>query len=370
MRVHNFTAMYRFTVLILLSLSVFSVKSQTTIDFSNAYASTSQLTPGILEAWSYTQTRFQEIHEGMNTGCSGIPLPYGVMGVFENGASYFRENALLISHLSGISIEAQKNSTDLQVLAFAKAYEAIMAEVILENGGSSISSKNIYNCILTLSELPDSGIVNHYAKDLQAYEIFNFLNSKSFAQQYNFPAQVYDLSLIFGTNLEILRAQKVQLTANGISSKTASYQQKAEKSTQYGPAIWEAAPSCNFSSRSGTAVSAITIHTIQGSYFGAISWSQNCTSNVSFHYVIRSSDGQVTQMVSEQDKAWHVGSENPYTIGYEHEGYVNNPVVHTSDVQQFSRSEPGHREQWLWHSCIAHLLWCFQCRNTITRRVY
>jgi N-acetyl-anhydromuramyl-L-alanine amidase AmpD len=78
----------------------------------------------------------------------------------------------------------------------------------------------------------------------------------------------------------------------------------------------------NFSSRGTTAISAVTIHTTEGSYAGSISWFQNTTAQVSAHYVIRSSDGQVTQCVLESDKAWHVGSENPYTIGIEHEGYV------------------------------------------------
>ena len=108
------------------------------------------------------------------------------------------------------------------------------------------------------------------------------------------------------------------------------------KSQDYGPALWTPTTSCNFSSRNGTAVSAITIHTVQGSYSGAISWAQNCNSGVSYHYVIRSSDGQVTQMVLEGSKAWHVGSENPYTIGYEHEGYVNNPVWYTNSLYQSS----------------------------------
>jgi hypothetical protein len=35
-------------------------------------------------------------------------------------------------------------------------------------------------------------------------------------------------------------------------------------------------------------------------------------------------------MVLESDKAWHVGSENPYTIGIEHEGYVNNASWYTN----------------------------------------
>ncbi|MEO8762183.1 MAG: N-acetylmuramoyl-L-alanine amidase, partial [Bacteroidia bacterium] len=69
-------------------------------------------------------------------------------------------------------------------------------------------------------------------------------------------------------------------------------------------------------------VSAVVIHDIEGSYAFCISWFQNCSSVVSAHYVIRSSDGQITQMVLEANKAWHVGSENGYTIGIEHEGYV------------------------------------------------
>ena len=44
----------------------------------------------------------------------------------------------------------------------------------------------------------------------------------------------------------------------------------------------------------------------------------------------------MTQMVRESDKAWHVGSENPYTIGYEHEGYVSNPAWYTDAMYRSS----------------------------------
>lgn len=95
-------------------------------------------------------------------------------------------------------------------------------------------------------------------------------------------------------------------------------------STDYPPAIWNPAASCNYSARS-VGVSHVAVHTTQGSYASAISWFQNCASSVSAHYVIRSSDGQVTQMVTEANKAWHIGNSNGYTVGIEHEGYVNNP---------------------------------------------
>ena len=100
----------------------------------------------------------------------------------------------------------------------------------------------------------------------------------------------------------------------------------AAASTDYPPAIWNPAASCNYSARTA-AISHVTVHTTQGSYAGSISWFQNCQAGVSAHYVVRSSDGQVTQMVRETDKAWHVGNSNGYTIGIEHEGYINAPAT-------------------------------------------
>ena len=35
-------------------------------------------------------------------------------------------------------------------------------------------------------------------------------------------------------------------------------------------------------------------------------------------------------MLLESDKGWHVGSENPYTIGIEHDGYVSDPSWYTT----------------------------------------
>jgi len=37
-------------------------------------------------------------------------------------------------------------------------------------------------------------------------------------------------------------------------------------------------------------------------------------------------------MVCETDKGWHVGTENPYTIGIEHDGYVSNPNNYTATM--------------------------------------
>lgn len=96
-------------------------------------------------------------------------------------------------------------------------------------------------------------------------------------------------------------------------------------SPDYPSAIWNPAASCNYTAGRNTPFTHVAIHTTEGSYAGAISWFKNCSAKVSAHYVMRSSDGQVTQMVREGDRAWHIGTSNGYTVGIEHEGYVANP---------------------------------------------
>jgi len=101
-----------------------------------------------------------------------------------------------------------------------------------------------------------------------------------------------------------------------------------------GCARFTAASSSNYTnqSRGPSDISTVVIHTVQGSYSGCISWFQNPSASVSAHYVVRSSDGEVTQMVHEEDKGWHVGSENGYTVGIEHEGWVDDPGTWYTDA--------------------------------------
>jgi N-acetylmuramoyl-L-alanine amidase len=99
----------------------------------------------------------------------------------------------------------------------------------------------------------------------------------------------------------------------------------------YPGAIWNPADPSNYtdSSRGAGDITAVVIHTTQGSYAGTISWFQNPDSDVSAHYVIRSSDGEITQMVDDADVAWHARDGNSYSIGIEHEGFVDDPSWYT-----------------------------------------
>lgn len=68
----------------------------------------------------------------------------------------------------------------------------------------------------------------------------------------------------------------------------------------------------------------IIIHDTEGSYQSSLEWMQNTQSYVSTHYLIKSSDGSITQMVRLQDVAWTAGNwfMNPHSINIEHEGFA------------------------------------------------
>jgi N-acetyl-anhydromuramyl-L-alanine amidase AmpD len=72
----------------------------------------------------------------------------------------------------------------------------------------------------------------------------------------------------------------------------------------------------------GMAIRTIVIHDTEGSYASAINTFQDPAREASANYVIRSSDGQITQMVPDHDIAWHAGNYyvNMHSIGIEHEG--------------------------------------------------
>lgn len=80
----------------------------------------------------------------------------------------------------------------------------------------------------------------------------------------------------------------------------------------------------------------VVIHTTQGSFAGAVSHLKNPAANVSAHYVIRSSDGYIKQLVTHQDKAWHARCWNSAAIGIEHEGFIDNPAWYTEAMYEAS----------------------------------
>ena len=320
-------------IFIAITVFAFEIKAQSNIfntyqaEMGVAYQQYPNVPKGILEAISFTTTHFSNITDATQESCFGLPHVYSVMGLTQDGQGYFKNNLSTVARLSGYSENEIKSDPQKNILGFAAAYDFFMDSLQIN------SIENQIKIIQLLSEIPlDNNVANNYALDCHTYSIYSFLNSTSNQQDYNFPNYNINLETIFGlNNLEVLSSQENYFDHNGINSPSgAQYIVPTMRTSEYGPALWVATPTCNYSSRSGTPISAVTIHTIQGSYAGAISWAQNCSAGVSYHYVVRSSDGQITQMLLEADKGWHVGSENPYCIGIEHEGYVDDPSWYTT----------------------------------------
>jgi hypothetical protein len=281
--------------------------------FNAAYQQFPSIPKGVLEAVAFNNTRFTHITHTSTASesCNGVPNAYGVMGLTLNGQDYFYDNLTLITQLTNYTEQDIINNPAINIMAYADAFDSLMVNM-------SISGNNMKDYIpvfMMLSELPSGTVGQQYAMNAQLYGYFDFLKNADYQQQFNFPNHVIDYTSIFGeVDYLILSSPSVTVTDESVFDRTGNYftpnLNRSPLSADYGPAIYTAAATCNYSSRSGTAISAVTIHTVQGTYAGCISWFQNCAASVSAHYVLRSSDGQVTQMVLESSKAWHVGSEN------------------------------------------------------------
>lgn len=146
-------------------------------------------------------------------------------------------------------------------------------------------------------------------------------------------AMTYFTVLREGIESKRLFGDTVRIEADPSIEVSSKLRVKAvvEKSTDYAPAILNLAPSCNWASGRTHTVDTVVNHWIGvGTYAGAISWFLTCNSEVSAHFVIRASDGEVTQCVRTANTAWHAGaveypSNNSRSIGVEHEVTMTNP---------------------------------------------
>lgn len=166
----------------------------------------------------------------------------------------------------------------------------------------------------------------------------------------------------------------------------------------YGPSIWRGSP--NFNSRSGVKPAMVIIHTCEGSYSSCWSWLSNTAASASAHYVVKEDGKEITQLVRESNRAWHVAanydcklngnidcgrngtSSNNFTIGIEHGGFAStktfNPgmieasaklvcditkdhgiardrfhIVGHGKLQPYNRTDPG--PNWPWASYIQRI---------------
>jgi N-acetyl-anhydromuramyl-L-alanine amidase AmpD len=113
-------------------------------------------------------------------------------------------------------------------------------------------------------------------------------------------------------------------------------------------------PSPNYNSRMagvGGQISMIIVHTCEGAYTGCWSWLSNSVSNVSAHYVVNEEGTEISHLVAEEMRAWHIGAfydcllnrlrrcdltnvqSNHFTVGIEHGGYASQTSFPTRQIE-------------------------------------
>lgn len=333
--------------------------------FAQAYAQYPQIPEGVLEAIAYSQSRWLPLAADTDHGENHhhMPTAHGVMGLY--GGEGFTDQLAQASALLGVPADVIAGDDRYNILAAA----ALLAREIDADRGNRRGAKaapapeDIAPALARYAGFtPQEGksAVDDFARNSFAFDVLLALDRGVNEKGMVVPERAVQWEKAFSTEkLVQLRAPFVRLDLGKDLIDTGDYAidpvsetlvdmspaksaDAAAKSADYGPAIWNAAHSSNYTASRSAAVSAVTIHTAQGSYAGTISWFKNSAANVSAHYVIRSSDGQVTQMVRHAHTGWHVRNHNSYTLGIEHEGYVNNSSWYTTAMYNASAALVRH----------------------------
>jgi N-acetyl-anhydromuramyl-L-alanine amidase AmpD len=165
----------------------------------------------------------------------------------------------------------------------------------------------------------------------------------------------------------------------------------AATNTDYSGAIFRSSP--NYNSRNGSAVTLVVIHSCEGGYSGCWGYLRTSAAQASAHYVVKENGGEITQLVREANRAWHVAasyncayagnaqcnkngvSVNNFSVGIEHAGYASqaswssgiiessakltcditkrhgvvrdrNHIVSHGQLQPYNRTDPGPNWPW------------------------
>ncbi len=266
----------------------------------------------LLKAVAYEETRFQNIVEDpANREPGDQPPVYGIMGLRND--SWFGHSLLEGAKLIGADPDQVALNATLNIKAAAALLNSIADSL-------KIDRSNLNNWRPVLEEY--SGIPQPEIRPFMTFDVFKVLHD--------------------GTDLkEIKITQHAEINMMQFSAfVNPQNKEKNVKSTQsiesedYPPAVWD--PSPNYYSTGSFQQLFLVVHDTEGPFAGSLSWLKNPAAKASSHYIIRSSDGYIVQMVREKYAAWHVACWNRVMLGVEHEGYVSNPSYFTEAMYESS----------------------------------
>jgi N-acetyl-anhydromuramyl-L-alanine amidase AmpD len=259
----------------------------------------------LLKALSFTETRWQ-MWEGQSE-FEGLAPAYGVMGLrgerLERGAA-----------LAGVSVEAARTEARANIRA-----------------GAALLSADAEALKVDRTDLGAWGpAVARFSGISQTDGQAEYVHNQVFA------------TLRKGAVAETADGAVVaSLLPTEVQAKFALPSLRAlAAGPDYAAAVWK--PSANFGERpAGTDISTIIIHTCECNYTTCVNILRDDTrgsSNVSAHYVVQEDGAEISQLVEESKRGWHIGasydcknnenqecqlngvSVNHFSVGIEHAG--------------------------------------------------
>ncbi|MCP3099053.1 N-acetylmuramoyl-L-alanine amidase [Myxococcus sp. K15C18031901] len=259
----------------------------------------------LLKAVSYAQTRWE--HVKGEEEFAGRPAAFGLLAL---RGEHVTEGAAL----AGVSAEAVRG----EPLANLRAGAALLAKYAAEDGIDRADLGAWAPAVARLSDVTDPGAQAQFIHG----DVYRVLREGAGA----FTPQGKVAVSLEGTPVE------AKFALPRVSAMAAG--------PDYASSIWRESP--NYNDRpAGTKVSLIIIHTCEGNYAGCWGWLVNPSAQVSAHYVVNESGSEVSQLVRESNRAWHVGasydcnlnggtqcglqgvSVNHFSVGIEHAGFAS-----------------------------------------------
>lgn len=273
----------------------------------------------LLKAISFTETRWQMVRG--ETEFEGMPAAFGVMALrgeaLERGAA-----------LAGVSAEAVRTDALANIRAGAALLSAHADELNVDRADLGAWAP----AVARLSGIENTdGQAEHVHKGVYAT-----LREGVVAES----ADGKVIASIMPTPVE------AKFALPSMHAMAAG--------PDYAASIWR--PSPNYNSRpAGTDIWMIVIHTCEGSYTSCWSWLTNSASGVSAHYVVNESGSEISQLVREANRGWHVGatyscslngsvncgqngvSVNHFSVGIEHGGYASQSSFPAGQIDASAR---------------------------------
>jgi len=311
----------RFILLLLIVLGCeVSTNAQTRDQFVGLFSSAGaefDVPPAVLKGIAYVESRWTHIRpETVGNAEEGrMPDAYGVMALRDDdwfGHSLLNASALLGKDARVLTEDPAENIRGAAEL-LADIARRMKLPITADHPASWAPA------IAAYCGIPQPEIAADYARSVFQVLLGGYRDDRILIER-----QAVDANEVE----QVLRRSSITGNPMGIASE------------DYPPAIWD--PSPNFNSRGGSPITHVIVHDTEGSFAGAVSWLKNPAAQVSSHYVIRSYDGYMKQLVREADRAWHVGCWNSWTLGIEHEGYVSQPSYFTPQMYQSSAALVRH----------------------------